>query len=457
MAIDSAPAEIETTGFQAFAEIDHPATSELRQTADASVLSRFGSSRWAPAGILLASVFVTLVFWRVLPSSFRMNEQSDYPGFYKPVAESILAGRGFARGDENPATAYPPGYSLVLAGTFKLSNWLGVSEEFGLSAVAALGMALATVFLFLMARDLFGPLPALVSAIIWMTYPFALWLTKQPNSEIPFMAVFYGGLCLFWYALARRKSAPVYFWCGLIFGFAMLIRPIAIGIAVVLSLIIWLVRRELSIGARGLLIAMLLLGNFVAVFPWEAWVYHKTGQVIPLSASGIKGMRDGLTFAVTSKGYREESGVSPDVTEVMKDILAQADQITSVGQLSSVVAREFRSHPTAVTKLFLLKIARSWYGTDSGRKEWPILLIQLGYFVLFSWAGWQGWKRGGINKSFVVGSLLIVVYFWGMTFLALSILRYMAPAVGLLAVLIAAGFPRRVHPESLQLAKTTWP
>ena len=456
MAIDTAPVgRIETTGFQAFAEIDKPAARELRQAADASLLNRFGSSRWLAVAILFASVFVTLVFWRVLPNSFRMNEQSDYPGFYKPVAESILAGRGFARGDENPATAYPPGYSLILAGTFRLSNWLGVSEEFGLSAAAALGMALATLFLFLMARDLFGPMPALISSVIWMTYPFALWLTKQPNSEIPFMAVFYGGLCLFWYALAHRKSAPIYFCCGLLFGFAMLIRPIAIGIALVLSLIIWLVRRELSAGARCLLIAMLLLGNAFAVFPWEAWVYHKTGQVIPLSTSGIRGMRDGLTFAVTSKGYREESDVSPDVAEVMKDILAQADQITSVGQLSSVMAREFQSHPAAVTKLLLLKIARSWYGTDSGRKEWPILLIQLGYFGLFFWAGWKAWKLGGINKTFVLGSLIIVAYFWGMTFLALSILRYMAPAVGLLAVLIAAGFPQRQPAESLKL-KNTW-
>ena len=162
-------------------------------------------------------------------------------------------------------------------------------------------------------------------------------------------------------------------------------------------------------------------------------------------------MRDGLTYAVTPKGYREEINVPADVAAVMNDVLRQSE-INSVGQLGSVMAHEFRSHPIAVTKLFLLKVARSWYATDSGRKEWPILLIQLAYFLLFFWAGWKAWKRGGIHRTFVICGLLIVGYFWGMTLLALSILRYMVPVVGILTILIAAGFPRRLHPDLVKPA-----
>ena len=313
-------------------------------------------------------------------------------------------------------------------------------------------MGLTAVFIFLLARVLFNPVPALISSAIWMTYPFALWLTKQPNSEIPFMVVFYGGLALFWYALAHRKTASIYFCCGLLFGFAMLIRPIAIAIALVLSVIVWLVRRELRVSARCLVIAMLLLGTVVAVSPWEAWVYHETGRIIPLSTSGVKGMRDGLTYAVTTKGYREEISVPRDVAGVMNDVLSQADQINSAGQLSSVMAHEFGSHPIAVTKLFLLKLARSWYATDSGRREGLVLLIQLAYLLLFFWAGWKAWKRGGLHKTFVICSLLIVGYFWGMTLLALSILRYIVPAVGILTILIAAGFSQTLRHDSLKPA-----
>lgn len=397
--------------------------------------------------VLIASALVTLVFWQVLPENFRLNEQSDYFASYEPVARNFLAGRGFARSDQSLSTEYPPGYPLILAGIFGVSNWLGVSEVTSLSAFAVICMALVSMFIFLLARMFWGVAPALISAVVWMTYPFALWLTKQPNSELPFMVVFYGGLCLFWYALSRRLPARAYFLCGLIFGAAMLIRPIALGVGLVLSAIIWFTARDLSRRVRGLMMAMLLLGSLLAVLPWEAWVYHKTGQVILLGTNGVKSMRDGLTFAVETKGYRQESRTRPDVVQVMDDIRARQDEISTFGDLGSVVSREFRAHPMAVTRLLLMKLGRSWYGTDSRRLEKPILLIQLAYLVLVAWGAWSAWKRGGAYKKFVIAALLITVYFWGMTFLALSILRYMVPVVGLLFVLVAGCYPLKLSSE----------
>ena len=397
--------------------------------------------------VLLASALVTVVFWKVLPDRFRLNEQSDYFASYEPVARNLLAGRGLSRSDQRLATEYPPGYPLILAGIFGLSNRLGVSEDLSLSVFAIICMALVSGFVFLLARMFWGVLPALISALIWMTYPFALWLTKQPNSELPFMVVFYGGLCLFWYAMSRRLPGRFYFLCGLVFGAAMLIRPIAMGVGLVLAAIIWITRRELSRQARGALMTMLLLGSLLAVLPWEAWVYHQTGQVILLGTNGVKSVRDGLTFAVDSKGYRQESNTSPDVAQVMDDIRAQQNEISTMGDFRSVMWREFRAHPMAVTKLLLMKLARSWYGTDSQRMEYPILLIQLVYLALVGWGAWSAWKAGGRYRGLVMGALLMTAYFWGMTFLVLSILRYMVPVVGLLFVLVAACYPLKSRDE----------
>jgi 4-amino-4-deoxy-L-arabinose transferase-like glycosyltransferase len=397
--------------------------------------------------IFLASALVTIVFWRVIPERFRLNEQSDYFASYEPAARNIMAGHGLSLGGQAPITAFPPGYPLILAGIFSTSRWLGVSEEVSLSAFAVICMALVSMFVFLLTRMFWGTLPALLSSLIWMTYPFGLWLTKQPNSELPFMVVFYGGLCLFWYALSRRMSVPVYFLCGFIFGMAMLIRPIAIGIGLVLAAIVWFARRELGRRVRLLMMAMLLLGNVVAVAPWEAWVFAKTGNFILLSTNGVKSMRDGLTFAVESKGYRQDSTISPDVVRVMNDIRARENEIATFSDLGTVLSQEVRSQPIAVIKLLLLKTARSWYGTDSQRLEGPILLIQLMYLVLVAWGSWSAWKQGGIYRKFVIGALLMTLYFWGMTFVALSILRYMVPAVGLLFVLIAGCYPLRLRSE----------
>ena len=130
-------------------------------------------------------------------------------------------------------------------------------------------------------------MPGLASSLLWMTYPFALWLTKQPNSEIPFLVVLYGGFYLFWYVLLRKSRAwPLYFLSGLLAGFAMLIRPIAIGIVMVMSIILRVMGREMTARFRLFLVAMLLLGNLVAIAPWEAWVYSTTGRIVMISTGG---------------------------------------------------------------------------------------------------------------------------------------------------------------------------
>lgn len=398
--------------------------------------------------VLIASALITIAFWNFMPDSYRANEQTDYFTTYEPEARNFLAGRGFLLPDNSVSTVHPPGYAFLVAGIFALSNWLGVSEELSLSVFAIICMALVSMFVFLLARMLWGVLPGLIASLIWMTYPFALWLTKQPNSELPFMVALYGGLCLFWYALTRRLPARAYFLCGLILGAAMLIRPIALGVGLVLSVIVWFTRRELSRRTRYLIMSMLLLGSLVMVLPWEAWIYHKTGQVIPLTTNGVNSMRDGVTFAVWTKGYRQESNVSPDILQVMENIRAQQYEISTFGDLRSIMFREFQAHPIAVTKLLLLKLGRSWYGTDSRRLEKPILLIQLGYLVLVAWGAWSAWKRGGYYRAFLMCALLMTVYFWGMTFLALSILRYMVPVVGLLFVLVAGCYPLKPRNEA---------
>jgi hypothetical protein len=274
-----------------------------------------------------------------------------------------------------------------------------------------------------------------------MTYPFALWLTRQPNSEVPFMVVLYGGLCLFYYLLSRKtRWWPAYFACGLIFGLAMLIRPIAIGIGVVLAVSIWFLSRDLTARFRALLISMFLLGNLVAVLPWEIWVYSRTEEVIPLSTSGASNMREGVIFAVNGSLYRPQGGVPADVDALMNDILKRPSELGSVYGIVSVLAEEFRAHPIAVTKLFLIKAARSWYGTDSRQHEGLILLIQLGYLLPMLWCGRKLWRRGVTARRIMASIFLVVIYFWGMTVLVNSTLRYVLPVTGLLFVLMGAGF-----------------
>lgn len=389
--------------------------------------------------IFLVAILITVLFWNVLPARFQINESSDYLKFYEPVARNIVQGSGITLGD-SPATRYPPGHPIFLAGVFIFAELFMLPEEAVVSTVILICTGLSSVFLFVLARQVWGPVPAAVSALVWMTYPLALWLTKQPNSEVSFLVFFYGSLALLWSALSRKEQ-PMFFYfsCGFLIGIAMLIRPIALGIGLLMGVVVWFVKRNESLRARATLVAMLLLGNVAAVLPWELWIYAKTGKIILLTTAGSPNMDDGLTFATL--GSRPASGAPQDVVKLSQDIAAQPERTRSLSGVISVLGEELRNRPLATAKLISLKILRSWYGTDSRRFDYAIILLQIPYLALILWGSWQAWKSGGRIRSIVISLWVVVLYFWGLTFMALSLARYMVPVIGLLFVLLPACFP----------------
>jgi len=412
-------------------------------------ISQFKQCFWRVSVVFVGSIGVTLLFWTILPTTLQINENTDYKTFYEPAARNIIAGHGLTIRDGTPALLYPPGYSLVLASLFRLSDFLYISDQKVLSAFILLSMGSTSVLVFLLARSVWGARSALVSSLVWMTYPFALGLMKQPNSEIPFLVVFYGGFCIFWYALlARSRAWPIFFLVGLLAGFAMLIRPIALGIGLLMGVILWVVGREMTARFRLFLVTMMLLGNLVAILPWQTWVYFATGKVIVLSSNSVPHIRAGLTFAVqTSRDYRQVINVPQDVATLMQDIHVHSNEMRSLDGVVAAIIDKLRTQPFTVAKLFSIKAARSWYGTDSGRFERQIILIQAVYLVVVLWGGVCAWRQGGIAKQLTISVCLMVLYFWGMTVLGLSILRYMVPVIGLSFVLLPASFFKRASYE----------
>lgn len=386
--------------------------------------------------VTLCSLVVVLVFWRIIPSGAQVNEGSDYLYFYEPVAKNLAAGKGLVTNAGAPAIHYPPGYPLLLAATFKLAAWLSVSPEATNLGLTLLCHALAAVFIFLLARKLWSNWAASIGALAWISYPPILWLTKQPNSEIPFMAVFYASVFVLWSAFWRRASWQFYFLAGLLGGIASLIRPIGLGAMVMMALGLLIATREQSLRLRLALTGLLLLGNFVAIFPWQVWVYARTGRVVLLAGNLVPSIRDGLRFAVNLKSYRQAVIVPEDVRAMMQRIDGRFSEMNSLPGIAAVVSEEARPQPLALVKLLLIKLARSWYATDSGRREGLILLFQIVYLGLTLLGGWFAWRAGGQSRELIFGICLTLLYFWGMTVLTLSILRYLTPIIGLSFVLL---------------------
>jgi 4-amino-4-deoxy-L-arabinose transferase-like glycosyltransferase len=389
---------------------------------------------WA---VVAASLVISLCFLAVLPQPFARDDGSDFVVHYEPAARHLLAGRGVLDVSGRAELTYPPGFPVVLAATFWLARLTGLSELATMAAANVVGMAASTLLVFLIARRVWDSSSACMSSMAWATYPLALYLVGAPSSEIPFIVLILCALYLVTDAVLRR-GLPVWraLVCGLLVGAAMLVRPIGIGLGVVLAFGLVLDVGLARSGRRLVLAGALLLGNVLAIAPWETWAYLRTGSVIALSTQNPAPIRDGLTFAVRDKGFRKGTWVPDDVRDVMQHISDRYPELTTTGAVANVLAGQIAEHPLAVAKLFALKAARSWYGTDSQRAEGRVALIQGLYLVLIGVATFKAWQLGGIARRTAAAAWMIAAYFWAMTLVVLPIARYMVPAMSVLFLIL---------------------
>ncbi len=399
-------------------------------------LERPPQTRWMWAGVFCASVLAALAFRLAAPASLFAGEVTDYVHFYHPVARHLLAGQGLVDRTGHFPVRYPPGYPVLLAGVFWVADGLHVSEGTAVAAFNLLCMGLASVLVFLLARSIWGTLPGLAAALLWLTYPLALWVAARPTAEVPFLPFFFAAVLVFWRAFqANRPGWLPFAAAGVLWGGAMLIRPAALGLGPVMAGVTVADGIRRSLCRRFAQATAILVGGLLMVLPWETLAYARTGQIIVLSTGGVPGIRDGLTFAVHEGKGRTPIRVPVGVEAVQRAVLARYDELRSAGDIVAVLADQMRERPLGVAELFAIKAARSWYGTDSQAHDSLVLLVQLPYLAVILWGSRSAFRQGGAARRLAVLVWLVALYSWGMTILVLSIVRYMLPAVGLLFAL----------------------
>jgi 4-amino-4-deoxy-L-arabinose transferase-like glycosyltransferase len=388
--------------------------------------------------VFLLSMFIIVLFLVALPN--RINESADYITYYKPVALNILSGNGLITNKGNIALRYPPGYPMILALLFKFAQITGISQEITLNIFTILCMSMATVIIFLIANIIWSYKLGVLSAVCFITYPCILWITKQYNVELPFMVAFYGSVWLFIIVLHGNDCVLLTsFIVGVLVGTAMLIKPIAIGLPVVMSGIIWAFG-HMTRCRRLFVIGLIFAGVLLIVAPWEIWIYVQTGKILPLSSGGVPSIVDGLTFAVNPMGYRHEIWVPEDVKEIMLYFQALRGKLTTIDSIILSIIDQTNEHPFAMLKFLFFKAIYSWYGTDSGRYENTIMLLQVPYIAVLLWSAKKTLFLNNFKKVTAILMWSVLFYMWLMTIIVLPILRYMTPAIGLLFVLLPAVF-----------------
>ncbi len=376
-----------------------------------------------------------LLFLAVLPDHYRVNENADFVTFYEPVAEAMLSGNPWQTPEGRPAVRYPPGYPLFLAAIFGVADHFPGSRHFWMVLSNVLLAVLAAIFHHLTALRWLNPAGAWWASALWLSYLPFLWLSKQPNSEMPFLVVLFAAFWCFSTA-QQRQSVAWALACGGLLGLATLFRPVTLLLAVPLAMV-WLVGRaeqHTSTGRHRLwMIAGLLAANILVLAPWEIWAHGQTGKWIPVSDGGRLSLLDGLTLA--AKPERDGPEVPADVKVLMEQIQAQRRSIR--GPADALEFMLDHASGTTLMKMLWVQASRSWYATESLRFEQYLMAYQLPYLLVAAFGLLSLFLGDARQRTAALFIALIVLYFWAMTTLVLSILRYMVPAMALLMMAIA--------------------
>lgn len=411
------------------------------------------ASAWLPERrrlfLLSSSAVVALVahllFMLLLPQSWRRNQSDDYKLYYEPVAESLIAGNGFYL-HSKPALTYPPGIPVLYASAFWAARQVGFSEATALRVLEGFFLTLSAMLVCVLGMRFFRWRVAFLASALWSTYPFHLWLTKQPEATSLFSVLLLSSALLFFaWSSNTRNGVRNGMLLGLILGISALIKPFSIGLPFVFVALAggsWIRAERRS---RIVFSACLMITYAATIAPWEIWASHVKGRWIPLCTNGPNALIDGIAFG-TERGL-PQIALPQGARALVADAAAHYPQLKSTGSIAHFMLHKVRETPIAVLELVSVKAARSWFANETHMLERWIAVIQLFYLPFLLWGIRSVWKYGdAAQKNFALLAAALTAYFWIMTTVtAEAILRYMVPVTCLLMMFVAISF------ESLSL------
>lgn len=385
------------------------------------------------ASCIVSAVFLT--FFTGIGPTGHMVLGSDYLQCYEPTAESIIGGQGSIINKEYVRCA--PGYSFLLVPIFLMSDTFDIERVWFIIFFNVILTAFSALLVYLIAKNIFGKNVAILSALLWLLYPFNQWLVKNPNSEIPFMALLLVAILFFMKVPEGAVQKRYAFLAGLMLGSAALVRPIGILMPLVLAVLLFFLA---NISKKGKIILSLLVivGSIVFVLPWELYAFAKTGDLMPLSSGGPGTIREGFYFGARAGEGGDRFKSSEDVMEFMDRVYREPVRDNkSYGELFSLLKREVFSYPVAFAKIMIIKMGRAWYGTSQMWLENRIALVQLPYLTLGVFGIMTAFRHRREKLKQIIVILAVVMYFWLMVTATLSIMRYTIPAMSLIIIFSA--------------------
>lgn len=389
--------------------------------------------------IFLASIVFScafLLFFRKIGPEGHMIPGTDYLNCYAPAAENILKGNLVLQKEGYVRCAI--GYPLTILPAFLISAITGIDRVILIIFFNVLITGLSACLLYLITEILFNEKIALLASFLWLSYPLNLWFIKNPHTEVPFIFFMFLSLWIFFLALKNLpdsrqvKNSWLFLLSGIILGFSVLVRPIAVFLIIFLLFAVFIL---ISKGKKIISAGSLLLGFLLIVLPWILIASFAAGNFILISSIGSGTFVDGMRFGLKTGAGGDMVAVSDNIKEIMQ--AAQDQKITGEIGVLKFMFSEFQKNPLAVFELFIIKMARSWYATSELWLEKYIALMQIPYLITAIIGLYFILKKYKEKIIFVIPLLLVIFYFWIITTIELSIARYTIPVMGFVIIFSA--------------------
>jgi hypothetical protein len=155
-----------------------------------------------------------------------------------------------------------------------------------------------------------------------------------------------------------------------------------------------------------------------------------------VSSNGVGTIRDGFAF---HKTRRSPIWIPAKAERVVQDVWEAYGDLTNYSSVMRLIVSQARHNPVGLTELYAYKVIRSWYGVDTQQplKEVVNMLASALYMIPAAFGIRRYFRRGTVQHT-QGGTVLVllILYFWGITTLTVSIARYMVPTIGFACVFI---------------------
>ena len=320
---------------------------------------------------------------------------------YAALAESLLAGRGFAWPSGELTSLRPPLYPAFLAGLWSVT---GVGA---LQAVRVVQIALAlltAVVAFEIGRRAFDRRAGLIAAAVVWLYPPLLYLNFTILTETLFTLLLTAFVLLAVVVVQERRPGAAIA-CGVALGLAALTRSVLWPVPLLLCPLLVLLLQT-SLARRVALSALVLAGYAVVVGPWAVRNTRLQGVVTIVDTMGGMNLRmgnyehtpeDRMWDAVSMAG--EKSWVFPLTQQAMTDKLAAPMSEGQKEKWAQRLAVEYIvAHPATTLRRAAIKFSDLW-----GLERSFLAAVQQDVYVL------PGWLGGTLALLMVLSSAALIL------------------------------------------------